>query len=531
MQLLQAAEFAVADTVARLLDCNPFLAERVELERQALGPAFVPTGPVWHSAGDAWISNPNTPVLRERLESLVAAVHPRLATAAAGATSAELDAWRSTVFYLLWLRYEDDLYDLIEPPAAANGAGADSRAAPPRARTLYDRFARDVATLLAPLPGPPPDTPHLFAVAFQARRAFHFTFRKIFGASRPAARLRAAVWNTLFTREPARYRRSRFRFMRDVSILVTGESGTGKELVSRAIALSQYIPFDPASAAFAANPEACFHALNASTLGPSVIEAELFGHSRGAFTGAESERAGWFETCGPHDTIFLDELGDLEASVQVKLLRVIENRTFQRMGETTDRHFAGKIVAATNRNLHHDIDAGRFRADFYNRVRTVAVQTPTLREQLADCPDDLHNLLLIAARRAFGPDEAPEIAAEVAAWIDEHLGQDYPWTGNMRELEQCVRSVVVAGEHDARRTSNATAGGAGSAAIGPTSAAAGDLGARMGDATITVDELRDRYVEMTYARLGSFHETGQRLGVDWRTVKRIVGRTTHLRSH
>ena len=97
-----------ADTVARLPDCNPFLAERVELERHALGPAFVPTGPVWHSAGDAWISNPNTPVLRERLESLVAAVHPRLATAAAGATSAELDAWRSTVFYLLWLRYEDD---------------------------------------------------------------------------------------------------------------------------------------------------------------------------------------------------------------------------------------------------------------------------------------------------------------------------------------------------------------------------------------------------------------------------------------
>lgn len=442
MHLFHADDLAVATAVAGLLDCNPFGPERAELERQALGPAFVPNGPIWHSAGDAWVANPNTPLLRDRVEALAAATLPRLDRAAA-ATSAELDAWRGTVLYLLWLRYEDDLFDLVEPPD-----DVPRRTGAPRARDLYARFARDVTTLLGPLPGAPPDIPHLFAVAYQARRAFHFTFRKIFGASRPAAELRAAVWNALFTRKPDRRRTLRYRHMRDVSVLVTGESGTGKELVARAVALSQYLPFDPGSATFAADPESCFYALNASTLAPTVIEAELFGHSRGAFTGADCERAGWFETCGRWGTIFLDELGDLEPSVQLKLLRVIENRTFQRMGETEERRFEGKIVAATNRDLHADIEAGRFRADFYNRVRTVAIQTPTLRAQLADCPDDLRNLVLIAARRAFDPVEAPEIADEVVAWIHEHLGPDYPWRGNMRELEQCVRSVVVAGSHD-----------------------------------------------------------------------------------
>ena len=99
-----------------------------------------------------------------------------------------------------------------------------------------------------------------------------------------------------------------------------------------------------------------------------MIESELFGHRRGAFTGAVEDRSGWLETCGPHGAVFLDEIGELDAAIQVKLLRVLQSRTFQRIGETKPRRFEGKVIAATNRDLDEEIGAGRFRSDLYYRL-------------------------------------------------------------------------------------------------------------------------------------------------------------------
>ena len=127
---------------------------------------------------------------------------------------------------------------------------------------------------------------HLFACFFQIRRAFDLIFRHIIGASRPAANLRATVWQSIFTHDMRRYRRSLYRRMHDVTTLVTGPSGTGKELVARAIGLSRYIPFDPDREMFVADLDGSFHALNLSALSPTLIESELFGHRKGAFTGA-----------------------------------------------------------------------------------------------------------------------------------------------------------------------------------------------------------------------------------------------------
>jgi DNA-binding NtrC family response regulator len=136
--------------------------------------------------------------------------------------------------------------------------------------------------------------------------------------------------------------------------------------------------------------------------------------------------------------------------IQVKLLRVLQSRIFQRIGETSDRHFEGKIIAATNRKLESELAGGRFRVDFYNRLCADVVHMPTLREALAGSPDELRSLVAVVARRIAG-DEAECLAEEVVDWIRKELPADYAWPGNVHELEQCVRSILVQGRYTPRQ--------------------------------------------------------------------------------
>ncbi len=407
MPFVHGEERGALAAVAALTDCNPFLRERVDLEKQILGPAFQPFASVWSADGDAGVFDPNLPRLRERVEQLVGDLHKR-PTDGAAAAAEEIADYRRAVFYLLWLRYEDDWGALIK--------AADAERAPARKVGCYERFAADCVEFLSPLGDERVDPAHLFALGFQLRRAFHHIFRKIFGATLPAARLRAAVWQSIFTRDASRYRAGLHDRMADIPTLITGESGTGKELVARAIALSQFIPFDPSSQTFATDHDAGFAAVNLSALNPTLIESELFGHRRGAFTGAVEDRAGWFERCGPHGAVFLDEIGELDASIQVKLLRVLQSREFHRIGETEPRRFTGKVIAATHRSLEQGIAAGRFRQDLYYRICADLIQMPTLREQIAASPADLRSLVLIVAQRVAGAEHAEELADEVERW-------------------------------------------------------------------------------------------------------------------
>ena len=185
--------------------------------------------------------------------------------------------------------------------------------------------------------------------------------------------------------------------------------------------------------------------MNLSALSPTLIESELFGHKKGAFTGAITDRRGWLETAGPQGTVFLDEIGDLDLAIQVKLLRVLQSGSFSRVGETRQLKFTGKFVAATNRDLSQEMASHRFREDLYYRLCADMIHTPTLREQMADRPADLQDLAEFIARRLLSdlPDEAHALAQETVEWIEAHLGTDYPWPGNIRELEQCVRNVMI----------------------------------------------------------------------------------------
>src|SRR5437879_4579388 len=252
MALIRNPERDVVRAVAALVDCNPFLPERTEPERRALAKAFVPVTTIWHAEDEVAGGNPNPTRLPTRIEPRAPALPRRLA-AGTRAADVELAEYRSFVTYLLWLRYEDDWWALIEP-------------SPTRVKRVswYTRFARDVQSLFSVLPGPPLDVAHLFALGFQARRAFHHIFRKIFGGSLPAAQLRAAVWQSIFTDDVRGYREQLYTRLHDIPTLITGESGTGKELVARAIALSRYVPFDAKTQTFAAESPAGFFAVNLS---------------------------------------------------------------------------------------------------------------------------------------------------------------------------------------------------------------------------------------------------------------------------
>jgi MoxR-like ATPase len=510
MGLLSDSERDFATAVAHLSYVNPFLSERIEWERRALGAKHLSVDEVWHSGGDRAGQNPNEALIAERAAALAERLRERLANGVR-ATAEELELYQDVVQHLLYYRYEARLYAILVAPG---GRRPDFG--------FYGELAADCKRFFAPGVGrrpPKPDPAHLFACFFQIRRAFHHTFNAIVGGSMPAAGLRAKVWQSIFTHDLRRYQRALYQRLGDVTTLVTGPSGTGKELVARAIALSRYLPFDSETCSFGERPEESFFPLNLSALSPTLIESELFGHRRGAFTGAVGDRTGWFEVCPPLGTVFLDEIGEVDSAIQVKLLRVLETRTFQRLGDTRERRFRGKVVAATNRDLDVEMRAGRFREDLYYRLCSDRIETPSLAERVQDSPREIADLVLVLAERQVGEELAPEVAAEVVGWIDRRLGRDYPWPGNVRELAQCVSNILIRSEYLPASRGSAT---------DPRRAVAEEI-LKGG---LSADEVLGRYCTLVYAETGSYQESARRLGLDRRTVKARVepGLLARLRS-
>lgn len=490
------------EAISRLAYCNPFLGERLELECRILGDEFRPIFAVWHARTDVEDDNPNVLRIAERAAELAWKTRERLSPGVQ-VTDPDRALYQDLCLYALYYRYHPLFFEMILHPETSRRG----REAP-----FYAEFRRDFDRLLGPaevrLPGSQ-SPEHVFACFFQLRRAFHFTFRSMTGGSMPAARLRSHVWQSVFTHDLRRYQRSLYRHMGDVTTLVTGPSGAGKELVARAIGLSRYIPFESRSKCFRESFEESFFPLNLSALSPTLIESELFGHKRGSFTGAVSDRSGWLEVCPPLGTVFLDEIGEIDVGVQVKLLRVIETRSFQPLGSTDEHKFQGKVVAATNRDLSDEMQSGRFREDLYYRLCADTIVAPSLRERIADAPDELPVLVDFLAARLVGEEEAPALAREACAWIDEHLGRDYAWPGNVRELSQCVSNVLIHRNYRPAATRSATDW-------------KGRLVERILRGEMSAEELLRAYCTLVYSTTGSYVRTAERLGIDRRTARSRV---------
>jgi transcriptional regulator with PAS, ATPase and Fis domain len=209
----------------------------------------------------------------------------------------------------------------------------------------------------------------------------------------------------------------------DSTLLITGESGTGKERVARLV---------HGLSARAGGP---FIAVNCGAIPETLLESELFGHARGAFTGAVQERLGLFEAADG-GTLLLDELSEVSPAMQVKLLRVIQERELRRLGESRCRPIDVRVIAATNRDLAEEMAAGRFRRDLYYRLNVVELRVPALRERPEDILPLALALLAQAAARLGRP--GPGLSARAAEQL-----RRYPWPGNVRELENAMERAVA----------------------------------------------------------------------------------------
>ena len=209
------------------------------------------------------------------------------------------------------------------------------------------------------------------------------------------------------------------------TVMITGESGTGKELVARAIHRNSPRADQP------------FIAINCASLGENLLESELFGHEKGAFTGAIAQKKGKFEIASG-GTVFLDELGEMPLATQAKLLRVLQQREFERLGGTRTISVDIRVVAATNRDLPEAVRAGTFRQDLYYRLNVLAVELPALRDRREDIPLLASYFTARSARQIGRPVEG--ISHEARACL-----LHYDWPGNVRELENAIERAVVMG--------------------------------------------------------------------------------------
>lgn len=209
----------------------------------------------------------------------------------------------------------------------------------------------------------------------------------------------------------------------ETTVLVYGESGTGKEFIVRLI-------HDQSPRAAAP-----FVSINCAALTETLLESELFGHVRGAFTGAVRDKAGLFEVAG-NGTIFLDEIGEVAPAVQAKLLRALQEREIRRVGAERNIKVNARVVAATNRDLRAAVEAGTFREDLYFRLGAFIITVPPLRDRREDIPPLVHNFLVRAASQM--KKDVSAVSADAMSAL-----MNYRWPGNVRELEHAVERAVI----------------------------------------------------------------------------------------
>ena len=327
--------------------------------------------------------------------------------------------------------------------------------------------------------------------------ARHYSFENIIGSSPAMQRVFSVMEKVART---------------DATVLITGETGTGKDLVARAL--------------HHAGPrrEQRFVAQNCGALPETLLESELFGHRRGAFTGAHADKKGLFEIADG-GTIFLDEIGETEPGMQVRLLRVLQDGEIRPLGASEPRKTDVRVIAVTNRDLRRAVAQGRFREDLYYRLRVVEIELPPLRERREDIPELAHHFLETACRKMDRRMEAFTNAAM------ERL-QAHTWSGNVRELEnEILRAVALAGDEDTLHEGMLSEDLRAAGADADSPAAAPEAGADAAqplaapdDLNRAVDDLKRAMIQDALSASDSKTQAAQRLGIPRQSLQKMMKR-------
>ena len=372
------------------------------------------------------------------------------------------------------------------------------------------QFAPDALGLLSARGFSNEEALRFFGIFYQLRRAFYFIAGGLTGRSKCMKELRRHLWNNVFTHDIRWYDRYLWNRMEDFSTLLLGETGTGKGTAAAAIGRSGFIPFNPNKGCFAESFTRSFLSLNLSQYSAALIESELFGHKKGAFTGAIEAHEGALSRCSPHGAIFLDEIGEVSPQVQIKLLQVLQERTFSPVGGHEKLRFRGRVIAATNSRLDQLRKEKIFRDDFYYRLCSDIITVPPLRQRLQELPSELDSLVENLVARMTG-ENSSELQSMVRNAIHENLGADYDWPGNVRELEQAVRRILLTRSYEGQERS---------------SDLKDQIIAGIESGSLDAETLLSGYCTLLHQKHRTLEEVSRRTNLDRRTVKKYVALRT-----
>ena len=331
-------------------------------------------------------------------------------------------------------------------------------------------------------------------IVMAAGRCFH-ALSTIRGSSAEMQRARSNTWAACFG-DSLLHALDLERVIRDHDVLILGETGTGKEAFARAI--QRATPGDGKGGA------APHSAVNAAAIPDTLVESELFGHVKGAFTGATETRAGRIRS-SDGGCFFLDEVGDLPSTTQVKLLRVIETNEVYPLGTDTPHTVDVRYVAATHKDLEAMVDERRFRRDLFQRLAGKVIRIPPLRER----PNDILEIALPFVQQYLGASIREEQLESINGWLRSSEARNYPWPGNVRELQNALRNLILGLPAGLTTT------------VPAPHNKTHELPTEIAECVATMQELSDWYLHrVLHHNDGNFSQTARTLGVDRSTVRR-----------
>ncbi len=481
---LEAGDREFFQLVAQTAFCNPFSEQRQRLDARIIGHPVEP------------LSETHLREMSQLVSSRIARLQAKGRAEVHDFSGPDKELMRIGFLFDIYHRFCQAMDDLI---GGQTRLGAESAPVPFAAEALHQLHTRGFARA---------EAMRFFAIFYQLRRAYHFIVTGLVGRSPCMNEFRRHLWNNVFTHDIQLYDRYLWNRMEDFSTLLLGETGTGKGTAAAAIGRSGYIPFDEKQGRFAESFMRSFVALNLSQAPETLIESELFGHRKGAFTGAVEAHEGVLARCSPHGAIFLDEIGDVSIPVQIKLLQVLQERTFCPVGSHEPVRFRGRVIAATNRPLEILRGQSLFRDDFFYRLCSDIIEVPPLRRRLQEEPRELTQLIghVLSGMLA---QPAPELIGSVEQTLCKNVSHDYAWPGNVRELEQAIRRILLihryTGSHPPKEPRLDE-----------------HLSAGLKAGTLDADALLAGYCALLYQKHDNYEAVARLTHLDRRTVKKYI---------